>query len=108
MLDLGTSLLASVERDPHMEPRTAQFRVELRVAAEAIALWTRIPGRWALEALVLEAVREGLISRGRGGELLGLGFQEREELFARRGVPYDLSADERRREREDIRRIFGS
>jgi competence protein ComEC len=50
-LSRGTQAIASVERDPHMEPRTAQFRVELRVAAEAIALWTRIPGRWALEAL---------------------------------------------------------
>ena len=38
--------------------------------------------RWTLEALVLEAIREGLISRGRGGELLGLWIsRNREELW---------------------------
>jgi competence protein ComEC len=54
-LSRGTREIASVERDPHMEPRTAQFRVEMRLAAEAIALWIPIPKRWALEALNIGA-----------------------------------------------------
>ncbi|MBV9679985.1 MAG: hypothetical protein JO185_26860 [Acidobacteriaceae bacterium] len=37
--------------------------------------------RWGWEALVLEAVREGLLSRGQAGELLGLGFHEREAFL---------------------------
>jgi competence protein ComEC len=51
----GTRAIASVELDPHMEPRTAQFRVEMRLAAEAIALWIRAPSRVVLEALNLGA-----------------------------------------------------
>ena len=54
-LSRGTREIASVERDPHMDPRTAQFRVEMRLAAEAIAMWMRIPRRWALEALNIGA-----------------------------------------------------
>jgi competence protein ComEC len=37
--------------DPHLEPRVAQFRVELRLAAETLSLWTPILSRWALELL---------------------------------------------------------
>ena len=50
-LSRGTRAIGSVEQDPHLAPRTAQFRVEMRLAAEAIAVWTRIPGKWALEGL---------------------------------------------------------
>jgi competence protein ComEC len=32
--------------DPHQEPRIAQARVELRLAAETFALWLRIPKEW--------------------------------------------------------------
>jgi hypothetical protein len=63
--------------------------------------------RWGWEALVLEAVREGLLSRGQGGEWLGLNFHEREAFFAQRGLTYDLSEDELRRERAEAERIFG-
>ena len=63
--------------------------------------------RWGWEALVLEAVREGLLSRGQAGELLGLHFHEREAFFAQRGLTYDLSEDELRRERVETERIFG-
>jgi len=63
--------------------------------------------RWGWEALVLEAAREGLLSRGTAGELLGLGFHEREAFFARRGLTYDLSEEELQRERADAERIFG-
>lgn len=36
--DIGTLSI-----DPHIEPRAAQLRVELRLVAETIQLWTRIP-----------------------------------------------------------------
>jgi predicted HTH domain antitoxin len=62
--------------------------------------------RWGWEALVLEAVREGLLSRGQAGELLGLSFHEREAFFARRGLAYDLSEEELQRERADAEQIF--
>jgi competence protein ComEC len=47
----ATREIANVERDAQMEPRAAQFRVEMRLAAEAIALWIRAPKRWVLEIL---------------------------------------------------------
>lgn len=50
--------------------------------------------RWAMEAILVEAVREGRISRGYFRDLLGLGFTESEELLASKGVVYDLSFDE--------------
>ena len=34
-------------RDAHLDPRVAQARVELRLAAETVALWTKLPQRWA-------------------------------------------------------------
>lgn len=63
--------------------------------------------RWALEALVVEAVRDGLITRGFGGDLLGIGFHEREALYAKRGVVYDYGDEDLQRERADIGRVFG-
>ena len=44
----GLAGLADVGRDVHLEPRVAHFRLELRLLAEAVALWTRIPQRWLL------------------------------------------------------------
>src|ERR1700730_8023238 len=49
----GLHDLARVEADPHLEPRVAQFRVEMRLAAETVALWTRLPLRWAQKSLAL-------------------------------------------------------
>ena len=43
--------LADADRDLHMEPRQAQFRVELRLLAETASLWTRIPEQWFLALL---------------------------------------------------------
>ncbi len=54
-LSRGTRDIANVDIDPHLAPRTAQFRVEMRLAAEAIALWIRAPARVVLEALNLGA-----------------------------------------------------
>jgi len=45
-------------RDLHLEPRAAQFRVELRLLAETAALWLRIRRAWTLHALCL-ALRLG-------------------------------------------------
>jgi competence protein ComEC len=44
---------SNTDLDAHMEPHIAQFRVELRLVAETIALWIRVPFRWALDALAL-------------------------------------------------------
>ncbi len=54
----GLSGLADRGRDVHLAPRVAHFRVELRLLAETVELWTRIPQRWALAAfaVVLRAV----------------------------------------------------
>ncbi|HEY3284010.1 MAG TPA: UPF0175 family protein, partial [Armatimonadota bacterium] len=59
------------------------------LAQELRDLWgeSELPRR-ALEALVLEAYREGAISRGKVGELLGLGFHAREALLKERDAPY--------------------
>ena len=58
-------------------------------------LLPRDPGRRArsvLEGIVIGAYTEGLISRGRAFELLGLNHWTGEEFFHRRGVflNYDL------------------
>lgn len=56
--------------------------------------------RWSFEALVIEAYREGLISRGKVGELLGLSFHDRERWLSERDVPYQYSDQELRSDRE--------
>jgi competence protein ComEC len=43
--------MLGTEIDPYLDRRVAQARVELRLAAETIALWTRVPQRWAEAAL---------------------------------------------------------
>ncbi len=47
--------VANVDIDPHLEPRAAQFRIEMRLIAETIALWTRLPLRWSIECASLVA-----------------------------------------------------
>ncbi|MEI9812655.1 MAG: ComEC/Rec2 family competence protein [Acidobacteriota bacterium] len=44
-LSRGARDLHSVSIDPHLDPRAAQLRVELRLAAETVQLWTRLPMR---------------------------------------------------------------
>ena len=50
----------------------------------------------ALEALLIDECARGRISRGKVAELLGLSFQEAEDLFRVHGVPYPIktSADD--------------
>jgi competence protein ComEC len=49
----GLRQISMVDADPHLEPRVAQFRVEVRLAAETLHLWTRAPQRWVCESLAL-------------------------------------------------------
>jgi len=53
----GLRGIANADLDPHIyshvDPRVVQFRVELRLAAETLWLWTRLPLRWAQEFLSL-------------------------------------------------------
>ncbi len=49
----ATRDLNDAGRDLHLEPRLAQFRVELRLLAETVFFWTRIPERWLRPALGL-------------------------------------------------------
>jgi competence protein ComEC len=51
----GVRQVANVDMDPYLEPRAAQFRVELRLIAETIALWTRAPSRWAMDFVAFVA-----------------------------------------------------
>ena len=38
------------EADPHLAPGVAQFRVELRLAAETVEAWLRVPADWCAAA----------------------------------------------------------
>jgi competence protein ComEC len=45
-LALGLRAINDVSRDPRLAPHAAQFRVETRLLAETLSLWTRVPPRW--------------------------------------------------------------
>src|SRR5208283_3419534 len=45
--------IMDLERDPHMEPRAAQFRVEIRLAAETMHHWLGLSVRICAEFLGL-------------------------------------------------------
>ena len=72
----GLAGLADPDRDLRQPPRVAQFRIELRLAAEAAAMWLRVPVRawlrlaqatlrilfWAAELFVISGIIQvGLI-----------------------------------------------
>jgi len=57
----GLRGISNMDLDPHLAPAVTQFRVELRLAAETIWLWTRIPLRWGQEALAF-ALRAALFA----------------------------------------------
>ncbi|MBI1898740.1 MAG: ComEC/Rec2 family competence protein [Acidobacteria bacterium] len=50
--------VTDVGRDVHLEPSLSRFRVELRLLAQTVALWTRLPERWiaGAGALLLRAM----------------------------------------------------
>jgi competence protein ComEC len=43
------------EADPYLAPRVAQFRVEIRLAAETLEAWCRVPAGWCAEGAALLA-----------------------------------------------------
>jgi competence protein ComEC len=47
----GLRGIANPDLDPHLTPRVAQFRIEVRLAAETLWLWSRLPLRWTQESL---------------------------------------------------------
>ncbi len=47
----GLRDLRNSEADAYLEPRVAQFRVEVRLAAETIEAWVRVPVSWCAEGL---------------------------------------------------------
>jgi competence protein ComEC len=47
----GLRDIANLDADPHLEPRVAQFRIEIRLFAETAQLWTALPLRWCQEAV---------------------------------------------------------
>jgi competence protein ComEC len=49
----GLRGIANPDLDARLAPRVAQFRVEIRLAAETLWLWSRVPLRWAQEFLSL-------------------------------------------------------
>jgi competence protein ComEC len=57
----GLRGIAHLEADPHLEPRVAQFRVEVRLAAETLHAWARVPSNWCLQALA-QVLRVALFS----------------------------------------------
>ncbi len=54
-LTRGLAGLEDTRRDLHLEPRAAQFRVEMRMLAETIRLATRLPARAATLAVIVPA-----------------------------------------------------
>jgi competence protein ComEC len=54
-LSTGVRGLGDRERDPHLEPRAAQFRVEMRLLAETLRLWTHLPEKFCLAAVAVPA-----------------------------------------------------
>ena len=61
--------------------------------------------RWAVEAMVVEGVREGRLSTGEAGGFLGLGYFQAEAFLKARGVPAALSDEEFAQDQADLREI---
>jgi len=86
-------------------PVAVNIPESLRSAIESGPKTIDLP-RWVLEAMVVEAVREGLITGGRAGQTLGLTFEERERFLAERGVVHDYSEEELGEQQQAIDRIL--
>ncbi len=66
---------------------------------------TALP-RWALEALVLEGVRELLISIGEAGEVLGFGYFEAEAFIKEKGAFPEVTEEDLMQDQADLREIL--
>jgi len=53
----GLREIQNREVDPHLAPRVAQFRIEIRLAAETLEAWCRVSAGWC--AIVLATVLRG-------------------------------------------------
>lgn len=79
------------------------------VERELATHWTEAQlSRKTLEALLIEAYREGLLSRGKVGELLGMGFQEREAFLNERGVAYNYGIEDFEQDLRTMEALAGS
>lgn len=74
-----------------VDSETALVRVPVRLAA--LFKGDELP-QWALEAILIEAVREVKCSRGFMRDLLDMDFTTAEALLAERGVYYDYTPEE--------------
>jgi len=67
-LAFGTRSLPNTAVDPHLDPRVAQFRVELRLIAETVSMWLHLPISWTaavvafISRLILFAFGMALVS----------------------------------------------
>jgi len=71
--------------------------VVIDISAEAEGLlqaeWGDL-NRAAREALVIESYRQGKLSLGQSGEILGVSLLETEEFFRRRGVELPMTPED--------------
>ena len=61
--------------------------------------------RSVLEAIAVEAVREGTISAGRAAEMLGISRDEMDAILKRADVYLDYTLEDLERDRETHRRL---
>jgi len=62
---------------------------------------------WAIESLVIAAVREEQLSRPQGANILGLSWAESEELYARNGLVRDYSVEDVDKDLTSLKKLFG-
>lgn len=79
---------------------------ELLLDALAREFGEEAVSRWTTEAMVVEAVREGLFTAGYASEILGLGYFDTLALLNRRKVPVELSDEDMAQDRRDLHRMF--
>jgi predicted HTH domain antitoxin len=60
----------------------------------------------AREMLVVEAYREGRLSRGQAAEMLNIGFHEAESLFKRYGADQQPTWDELEHSAQELRSLL--
>ncbi|MGH9773066.1 MAG: UPF0175 family protein [Candidatus Acidiferrales bacterium] len=61
--------------------------------------------RAVLEAIAIEAVRDGTVSAGKAAEMLGISRDSMDGVLKRAGVYLDYSLEDLRRDRETHRRL---
>ena len=49
----GLRDIGNLDADPHLEPRVAQFRLEIRLAAETFEAWCQLPFVWCTEGVTV-------------------------------------------------------